>query len=220
MGAKRALFEAGIIQRRPTRPLSKAVAHSYGVLAQGAQLCLVQSLRDVRDQIGWVFDADRQPDRGVENTYFLAGVSRNAGVRHAGRQAGKRLGAAQTHRQLQDLQRVQELERCGLAADNVERKRGARARALLSEQTTGGGGLIVVSKVMDLRDLGVVAQVIRHEPRVSVSFFHADAQCFERPAEHPTGMEVQLSGSAQRFEVFHEGFWAERGARNEPQGAQ
>ena len=50
-------------------------------LTQGVQLCLVQSLRDVRDQIGRVFDADRQPDHGVENTYFLAEVSRNAGVK-------------------------------------------------------------------------------------------------------------------------------------------
>src|SRR3981189_3055937 len=39
---------------------------------KGVQLCLVQSLRDVRGQIGRVFDTDRQPDRGVENAYFLA----------------------------------------------------------------------------------------------------------------------------------------------------
>src|SRR6476620_4176348 len=30
---------------------------------RGMQLCLVQSLRDVRDQIGRVFNANRQPDR-------------------------------------------------------------------------------------------------------------------------------------------------------------
>src|ERR1700674_2487011 len=97
------------------------------VATQGVQLGRVQSLRDVRDQIGRVFNADRQPDRGVENTYFLADVSRNAGVGHACGQAGKRLGAAQAHRQLEDLQRVQEFECGGLAADNVERERGARA---------------------------------------------------------------------------------------------
>src|SRR5258707_11603493 len=75
-------------------------------LSQGAQLCLVQSLRDIRDQIGRVFDADRQPDGGVENAYFLADVSRNAGGGHACRQAGKRLGAPQAHRQLEALRRV------------------------------------------------------------------------------------------------------------------
>src|ERR1700680_4575829 len=53
------------------------------VATQGVQLGLVQSLRDVRDQIGRVFDADRQPDRGVENAYFLADVGRNPGVGHA-----------------------------------------------------------------------------------------------------------------------------------------
>src|SRR5216684_5587682 len=90
---------------------------------QGVQLCLVESLRDVRDQIGRVFDADRQPDRGVENAYFLADVSRNAGVGHACGQAGERLGTAQAHRQLEDLQRVQEFECGGLATDNVERER-------------------------------------------------------------------------------------------------
>ena len=69
--------------RRCQRPLSLALAFT-----QGVPLCLVQSLRDVRDQIGRVFDADRQPYRGVENAYFLADVSRNAGVGHACGQAG------------------------------------------------------------------------------------------------------------------------------------
>src|ERR1700694_5946058 len=137
-------------------------------MASGVRLRLVQSLRDIRDQIGRVFDADRKPDRGVKNAYFFADVSRNAGVGHARGQAGKRLGAAQAHRQLEDLQRVQELEGGGLAADNVERERGARAGALPREKTAGGGGLFVVSKVMDLRDFGVLEQVIRYEPRVSV----------------------------------------------------
>ena len=54
----------------------------HSLSRQGLQLCHVQSLRDVRDQIERVFDADRQPDCGVENAYFLADVSRNAGVLH------------------------------------------------------------------------------------------------------------------------------------------
>ena len=58
----------------------------------------------------------------------------------------------------------------------------------LANRRPGGGALFVVSKVMDLRYFGVLAQVIRHEPRVSVGFFHTDAQCFERPADHPAGM--------------------------------
>src|SRR5882757_4448248 len=85
-------------------------------------LCLVQSLRDVRDQIGRMFDADRQPDRGVKYAYFVADVSRNAGVGHAGGQAGEWLRATQADRQFEDLQRVQEPERGRLAADDVERE--------------------------------------------------------------------------------------------------
>ena len=99
-----------------------------------------------------------------------------------------------------------ESERGGPAADNVEGKCGAGTRALLCEQTAGGGSLVVVSKVTDLRHLGVVTQVVRHEPRVRISFFHAEAQCFERPADHPAGMGIQLGadGASQRFDAFHE----------------
>src|SRR6202011_4585670 len=127
---------------RCQRPLS-----DLALALTKVQLCLVQSLRDVRDQIRRVFDADRQPDRGVENAYFTADVSRNAGGGHTCGQAGKRFGSAQAHRQLEDLQRVQEFECGGLAADNVEGERGASAGALPREQTAGGGGLFVVSQV-------------------------------------------------------------------------
>src|SRR5207302_11032919 len=108
---------------------------------------LARQMYNVRDEISGVFDAGGQPDRGVANASLLADVSRNAGVGHAGGQAGKRPGAAQAHRELEDLQRVQEFERSGLAADNVERERGAGADALSREQTTGGRGLVVVSEV-------------------------------------------------------------------------
>src|SRR6266853_1864838 len=146
-----AFWRKSDLRVRRQRPLS-ALAPA---LTQGVRLCLVQSLRDVGDQIRRVFDADRQPDRGVENAYFLADVSRNAGVGHARGQAGKRLGAAQAHRQLEDLQRVQEFEGGGLAAGNVERERGARAGALPREQTAGGGGRFVMSKVVDSSHFGV-----------------------------------------------------------------
>jgi hypothetical protein len=56
------------------------------------------------------------------------------------------------------------------------RKKEVRASALPCEQTAGRGALFVVSKVMDLSHFGVVTEIIRHEPRASVSFFHADAQ--------------------------------------------
>ena len=117
----------------------------------------VQSLRDIRDQVGRVLDANRQPDRRVENPY-------------AGWQAGMRLGAAEAHSELEYLQRVEKFESSGLGAYDVERERGARAGALPLEQKAGGRVLVEVSKVLDLGHLGVVAQVIRHEPRIASAF--------------------------------------------------
>ena len=48
-----------------------------------------QGLSDVSYQIVRVLDTDRQPDRRVENSDFLADISRNAGVSHARWQARK-----------------------------------------------------------------------------------------------------------------------------------
>jgi hypothetical protein len=46
-------------------------------------------------------------------------------------------------------------------------------------------------------------------PRRAARFcqlFHADAQCFERPADHPAGMGIELcaDGASQWPDVFHE----------------
>src|ERR1700722_14986087 len=136
--AKRAL--SSVQKRHRDSPLEVVVSPFSGA-KQGGQLRLIQSLCDVSDEIGWVFDANRQPDRGVENTDFLADVSWNAGMGHTCGQASKRLGAAQAHRELEDLQRVQEFKSGGLAADNVERERRARATALPRENLAGEGDL-------------------------------------------------------------------------------
>ena len=143
-----------------------------------------------------------------ENTYLLTDFNRNARVGHGCRQAGKRLRAAQAHRQLEDLQRVQKSRRCRLAADNVERKRGARTQALSREQTAGGGGFVVMREVVNPFHLVVVAQIIRYVPRILVGLFHSQAQRFERAAEHPAGMRIQLGAdrASQRLDVFHDGF--------------
>src|SRR5258708_37256444 len=87
-----AFWRKSDLRVRRQRPLS-ALAPA---LTQGVQLSLVQSLRDVGDQIRRVFDADRQPDSGVENAYFLADVSRNAGGGHACGKGGTRYGTAQS----------------------------------------------------------------------------------------------------------------------------
>ena len=73
----------------------------------------------------------------VENAYPLADVGGNAGVGHARGQAGQRFRAAEADGQLEDLQRVEEFEGGGLAADDVERKGRAGAGALTREQAAG-----------------------------------------------------------------------------------
>src|SRR3954467_4198664 len=91
----------------------------------------------------------------------------NAGVGHACREAGERLGAAEAHRQLEDLERVEKLECRGLTADDAERERRAGTGALPGENTAGRGALFVVTQIMDLRHLGMIAQVIGYEPRIA-----------------------------------------------------
>ena len=95
----------------------------------------------------------------------------------------------------------------GLAADNIERKSGACTKALPREHTSGGRGFVVMSEVVNPLHLVVVAQIIRHEPRILVGLFHPQAQRFERAAEHPAGMRIQLGAdrASQRLDVFHEG---------------
>jgi hypothetical protein len=61
-------------------------------------------------------------------------VGRHSGVHHARWQTSKRLGPAQAHRQLEDLESVEEFEGGSLAIENVERESRACAGALLLEQ--------------------------------------------------------------------------------------
>src|SRR6516162_4422485 len=105
-----------------------------------------------------MFDTDRQPDRRVENSYFLTDVGWNARMGHACGKAGERLRPAQAHCELEDLQRIQKFECRGLPANDVEGKGGARAGALFREHPADGGAFFMVSEIMNLRDLVVVAQ--------------------------------------------------------------
>jgi hypothetical protein len=66
-----------------------------------------QSLCYVSDQIVRMLDADRQPDRRVENSEFLPDVGRHAGMGHARRQAREGLRSAKAHRKFEYLQRIE-----------------------------------------------------------------------------------------------------------------
>jgi hypothetical protein len=59
-----------------------------------------QSLLDVGDLIVRVLDADRQPDRRVQNSDVLTDARWHAGMSHARRQACKGLSASEARRQL------------------------------------------------------------------------------------------------------------------------
>jgi hypothetical protein len=52
-------------------------------ITQGTRLRRVQSLSDVRDQIGRVLDADGQPDRGIGNARFFGGCRLERRMGHA-----------------------------------------------------------------------------------------------------------------------------------------
>ena len=71
-----------------------------------------------------------------------------------------------------------------------------------------------MSEVVNPLHLVVVAQIVSHEPRILVRPFHPQAQRFERAAEHPAGMRIQLGAdrASQRLDLFHERLRAERSA--------
>src|ERR1700735_667240 len=121
-----------------------------------SRLPRVQGLGNVGDQIVRMLDADRQPDRGVEDPDLLSHIGRYSGMRHARRKAGEGFRPAQADGELEYLQGVEEFERGGLAADDVERNRGAGAGALAPEETAGRRVLVEVTEVMDLHRLNMV----------------------------------------------------------------
>jgi hypothetical protein len=83
--------------------------HSKSVPLHGAQ-----GLLDIGNQIVRVLDADRKPDRGVEDPNFLPDLGRHSRMGHARGEAGEGLRPTQAHGQLEDLKRVEELERGSL----------------------------------------------------------------------------------------------------------
>src|SRR4051812_9128646 len=97
----------------------------------------LQRQLQVGDQIVRMLDADRKTDRRFQNADALADVGGHAGMRHGGRMARKRFRAAETDRELEDLQRVQEFERGWLTTADVEREGRTGAGALSDEGPPG-----------------------------------------------------------------------------------
>src|SRR3954451_11511919 len=91
---------------------------------------LRERLREIRDDVVWMLDADREADRRVGDADAVAHLLRHPGMRRRGRVRGKRFGAAEADRELEDAQRVEEAEGLGLAALDVEREGRAGGGAL------------------------------------------------------------------------------------------
>src|SRR5258705_8190127 len=82
------------------------------------------------------------------------------------------------------------------------------AGALPREQKPGGGGLFVVSKVMDLCHFGVVVQVSANS-RAFLSAFSMRMLSVSSDRliiQQEWGVQLGADGASQRFDVFHEGF--------------
>ncbi len=93
--------------------------------------------------------------------------------------AGERLGAAQADRQLGDLERVEEAERLGLAALQVEREGRSRARAMAAEDVGLGRSVLKEAEIADMIDLGMVLQIGADLRRILARAAHAQFQGFE-----------------------------------------
>ncbi|MCY1248405.1 hypothetical protein D9M72_618320 [compost metagenome] len=66
-------------------------------------------------------------------------------------------------------------------------------------------------QVVDALDLRVLAQELGDDAGIVIGLLHAHRQRFQRPAEHPAGMRVELGADrpAQRLYLFHHSLRAE-----------
>ncbi len=128
----------------------------------------------------------------------------------------KRLCTAQANRQLEDLQRVQELERRRLTAQDIEGEGGTCATALRGKCPASRRCRVRIMQIVDLLDLRVVAQEIGDRPCIAICPFRAYLQSFQRTAEHPAGMRIELCAdrSSQRLDLLDQRLWAGRRTGN------
>ena len=79
-----------------------------------------QRLRQVREEVVGVFDADRQPDRRVADADAGAQLGGHARMRGAAGMAGQRLCSAQADRKLENLHPIEAGERLSQPTLDVE----------------------------------------------------------------------------------------------------
>src|SRR5579883_334156 len=113
-------------------------------------------------------------------------------MRGRSRMTDQRLRAAETHRELHDLEPVEEGEGLGLAALDLEGEGRAGCAALPLEYMLARVRRLEESEIVHLRDLGMRPQELRDLPGVCIGALGADAQRLERAQQHPAGMRIEL----------------------------
>src|SRR3954453_14797245 len=106
-------------------------------------------------------------------------------MRHRGGSPGQRFGSAEAHREIGDLQRVEEGERLLLTALEVQRKGRARARAMALEDVGLARTLFEEAQIADFLDLRVAAEEITNLGGILAGAVHAELERLEASQKHP-----------------------------------
>src|SRR5207245_7271828 len=140
---------------------------------------LGKRLGQIGDEVVGVLDADREPDRRVRDADALARRLRHAGMHRRRRVAYQRFGAAETDRELEDLERVEELESFPLAALDVEGEGGAGGTALLLEDAARRIILGQKGGEVDLGDAPMLGEEMGDDLGIAAGGGHAQRQRLE-----------------------------------------
>src|SRR3954463_16361116 len=106
-------------------------------------------------------------------------------MRHRSRRAGERLRAAETHREVGDLQCIEERERLLLAALEVEREGRARASAVAPEDVGLARPVLEKAEIADLLDLRMGPEEIAYLGGVLTGAAHPEFERLEASEQHP-----------------------------------
>src|SRR4051794_36689476 len=99
--------------------------------------------------------------------------------------AGQRFGSAEAHREIGDLQRVEEGECLLLTALKVQREGRARPRAMAVEDVGLARTLFEETQIADLLDLRVAAEEITNLGGILAGAVHAELERLEASQKHP-----------------------------------
>ena len=141
-------------------------------------------------------------------------------MRHPGRVAGERFGAAKRHGELGDAQRVEKGKALRLPALQEQRKGAARAKAVAAVDI----GLPLVARrafqkaeIADAFDLGMIAQESADLRRIFAGARHAQLQRLKAPQQHPRGVGVGdgADGVAHQADDIHLPAAANQAARDQ-----